>query len=128
MLYEGDFRTPPGRFALVAARFNAVVVDQLVGGALDALKRHGVPDDHVDVVKEYFADDPNGRDRFVQLLQKRINTTLQTRPEKVAVVIDAEADEPALLEPAHAETEGAEPVPAAASEARAADESRDVAP
>ncbi len=51
MLYEGDFRTPPGRFALVAARFNAVVVDQLVAGALDALKRHGVPDDRVDVVK-----------------------------------------------------------------------------
>jgi 6,7-dimethyl-8-ribityllumazine synthase len=51
MLYEGDFRPPPGRFALVAARFNAVVVDQLVAGALDALKRHGVPDDRVDVVK-----------------------------------------------------------------------------
>ncbi|QDU22116.1 6,7-dimethyl-8-ribityllumazine synthase [Urbifossiella limnaea] len=51
MLYEGDFRSPPGRFALVAARFNAVVVDQLTAGALDALKRHGVPDDRVDVVK-----------------------------------------------------------------------------
>jgi 6,7-dimethyl-8-ribityllumazine synthase len=51
MLYEGDFRTPPGRFALVAARFNAVVVDQLLAGALDALKRHGVPEDRIDVVK-----------------------------------------------------------------------------
>ena len=51
MLYEGDFRPPPGRFALVAARFNAVVVDQLLAGALDALKRYGVPDDRVDVVK-----------------------------------------------------------------------------
>ncbi len=51
MLYEGDFRTPAGRFALVAARFNAVVVDQLTAGALDALKRHGVADDKVDVVK-----------------------------------------------------------------------------
>ncbi len=51
MLYEGDFRTPPGRFALVVARFNAVVVDQLTAGALDALKRHGVGDDRVDVVR-----------------------------------------------------------------------------
>jgi 6,7-dimethyl-8-ribityllumazine synthase len=51
MLYEGDFRTPAGRFALVAARFNAVVVDPLTAGALDALKRHGVGEDRVDVVK-----------------------------------------------------------------------------
>ena len=49
--YEGDFAPPPGRFALVAARFNALVVDQLVAGALDALKRHGVADDAVDLVR-----------------------------------------------------------------------------
>ncbi|MDB5314036.1 MAG: 6,7-dimethyl-8-ribityllumazine synthase [Gemmataceae bacterium] len=51
MLYEGDFSPPPGRFALVAARFNAVVVDQLVAGAADALKRHGVGDDRIDLVR-----------------------------------------------------------------------------
>jgi 6,7-dimethyl-8-ribityllumazine synthase len=51
MLYEGDFSTPTGRFALVAARFNGVVVEQLVAGATDALRRHGVPDDHVDLVR-----------------------------------------------------------------------------
>ncbi len=51
MLYEGDFSPPAGRFALVAARFNAFVVDQLVGGAVDALKRHGVSDDRVDLVR-----------------------------------------------------------------------------
>jgi 6,7-dimethyl-8-ribityllumazine synthase len=48
---EGDFAPPPGRFAVVAARFNAVVVDDLVGGALDALRRHGVADDAIDVVR-----------------------------------------------------------------------------
>ena len=48
---EGDFAPPAGRFALVAARFNGVVVDQLVAGALDALRRYGVADDRVDVVK-----------------------------------------------------------------------------
>jgi 6,7-dimethyl-8-ribityllumazine synthase len=48
---EGDFATPPGRFALVASRFNSLVVDGLVGGALDGLRRHGVADDAIDVVK-----------------------------------------------------------------------------
>src|SRR5260370_41866507 len=49
--YEGTFAPPPGRFALVAARFNAAVVDHLVAGALDTLKRHGVADDAIDVVR-----------------------------------------------------------------------------
>jgi 6,7-dimethyl-8-ribityllumazine synthase len=50
-VYEGDFAPPPGRFAVVAARFNALVVDQLVGGAVDALTRHGVPDEAIDLVR-----------------------------------------------------------------------------
>ncbi len=50
-VYEGDFAPPAGRFALIAARFNGVVVDQLTAGALDALARHGVPGDRVDVVR-----------------------------------------------------------------------------
>ena len=49
-LYEGTFAPPPGRFALVAARFNQFVVEHLVGGALDGLKRHGVTDAAIDVV------------------------------------------------------------------------------
>jgi len=48
---EGDFASPAGRFALVAARFNSLVVDQLTAGALDALRRHGVADDRVDLVR-----------------------------------------------------------------------------
>src|SRR5437762_7525734 len=51
MVYEGDFKPPPGRFALVAARFNQVIVDQLIAGALDGLKRHGVADDAIDLVR-----------------------------------------------------------------------------
>src|SRR5438552_16565277 len=51
MLYEGDFSSPAGRFALVAARFNGFIVDQLTAGAIDALKRHGVSDDRIDIVK-----------------------------------------------------------------------------
>jgi 6,7-dimethyl-8-ribityllumazine synthase len=50
-LIEGDFAPPAGRFALVAARFNDFIVDQLVAGAVDALRRHGVADERVDLVR-----------------------------------------------------------------------------
>jgi 6,7-dimethyl-8-ribityllumazine synthase len=49
-VYEGTFAPPPGRFAVVAARFNRAVVEKLVEGALDGLKRHGVADGAIDVV------------------------------------------------------------------------------
>src|SRR5947209_17685434 len=49
-IYEGNFAPPPGRFALVAARFNHFVVERLVAGAQDGLRRHGVADDAVDLV------------------------------------------------------------------------------
>jgi len=48
---EGDFSTPAGRFAIVASRFNAVIVDALVTGALDAFRRHGIADDAVDLIR-----------------------------------------------------------------------------
>jgi 6,7-dimethyl-8-ribityllumazine synthase len=48
--YEGTFAPPVGRFALVAARFNHFVVEHLVSGALDGLKRHGVADEAIDLV------------------------------------------------------------------------------
>jgi 6,7-dimethyl-8-ribityllumazine synthase len=41
---------PPGRFVLVAARFNQFVVEPLVAGATDGLKRHGVKEDAIDLV------------------------------------------------------------------------------
>ena len=41
---EGTFETPEGaRFAIVVSRFNHFVTDRLVEGALDGLRRHGVP-------------------------------------------------------------------------------------
>jgi 6,7-dimethyl-8-ribityllumazine synthase len=48
-VYEGTSASPPGRFAIVAARFNRVVVEKLVEGALDGLKRHGVADGAIDL-------------------------------------------------------------------------------
>jgi 6,7-dimethyl-8-ribityllumazine synthase len=49
-VYQGSFSPPSGRFALVAARFNHFVVEHLVAGAQDGLKRHGVDEDAVDLV------------------------------------------------------------------------------
>src|SRR4029077_1915624 len=49
-IYEGTLAPPPGRFAMVAARFNQFVVDSLVQGARDGLRRHGVAEDAIDLV------------------------------------------------------------------------------
>jgi 6,7-dimethyl-8-ribityllumazine synthase len=50
-ILEGGYATPPGQFAIVAARFNSLVVEPLIHGALDALRRHGVADTAVTLVR-----------------------------------------------------------------------------
>lgn len=48
--FEGDFAPPTGRFAIVTARFNALVTQSLLDGCLDTFARHGVDRDRIDVV------------------------------------------------------------------------------
>ncbi len=48
---EGSFAKPEGRFALVVGRWNSFVVEHLLDGALDTLRRHGVSDDQLTVVR-----------------------------------------------------------------------------
>jgi 6,7-dimethyl-8-ribityllumazine synthase len=48
---EGDFATPEGRFAIVAGRFNGFIVESLVAAARDALVRHGVEDDAIELIR-----------------------------------------------------------------------------
>src|ERR1700677_445088 len=48
--YIGDYSPPAGRFAIVAARFNAFVTESLLAGCKDAFVRHGVAADAIDVV------------------------------------------------------------------------------
>ncbi len=48
---EGDFSTPAGSFAIVAARFNEIVVSGLIAGAVDGLTRHGVADSNIHLVR-----------------------------------------------------------------------------
>jgi 6,7-dimethyl-8-ribityllumazine synthase len=39
------------RFAIIAARFNEFVVEPLLRGALDALKRHAVTDKQIEIIR-----------------------------------------------------------------------------
>lgn len=49
---EGTFQAPASaRFVIVATRWNEFIVDRLVEGALDGLRRHGVDDAQITLVK-----------------------------------------------------------------------------
>ncbi|PCC98619.1 6,7-dimethyl-8-ribityllumazine synthase [Halopseudomonas pelagia] len=48
---EGDFMATQGRYALVVGRFNSFVVESLLSGAIDALKRHGVKDADITIIR-----------------------------------------------------------------------------
>ncbi|MDD9933324.1 MAG: 6,7-dimethyl-8-ribityllumazine synthase [Myxococcales bacterium] len=51
-VFEGTLTAPQGAaFAIVAARFNELVVDPLIEGAIDTLVRHGVPRGSILVTK-----------------------------------------------------------------------------
>ena len=49
-IIEGQFTNVAGKFAIVAARFNQLIVDRLVAGAVDAFTRHGLSDESLDLV------------------------------------------------------------------------------
>jgi 6,7-dimethyl-8-ribityllumazine synthase len=48
---EGALRVNNARFCLVVSRFNSFVVESLLGGAVDALKRHGAEDADLTIVR-----------------------------------------------------------------------------
>ena len=48
---EGDFSASDAKFAIIVARFNGFVVEGLLAGALDTLKRHGIADDNITIVR-----------------------------------------------------------------------------
>jgi 6,7-dimethyl-8-ribityllumazine synthase len=48
---EGELVARDFRFVIVAARFNEFIVDALVRGALDALRRHGATDKQIELVR-----------------------------------------------------------------------------
>ena len=48
---EGNFSQSMGRFALVVGRWNSFVVEHLVEGAIDALRRHGIADSQISIIR-----------------------------------------------------------------------------
>ena len=48
-IIEGHFTGADKRFGIIASRFNEFITNKLVGGALDAFARHGVPEDNITV-------------------------------------------------------------------------------
>jgi 6,7-dimethyl-8-ribityllumazine synthase len=48
---EGNMRVQNARFCLVVSRFNSFVVESLLAGAVDTLKRHGAEDADLTLVR-----------------------------------------------------------------------------
>jgi 6,7-dimethyl-8-ribityllumazine synthase len=49
--YEGDFKQCDGHYAIVVGRFNSFVVESLLEGALDTLRRQGVADSQISIYR-----------------------------------------------------------------------------
>ncbi len=48
---EGAMTHSSGKYALVVGRWNSFVVEHLLEGAIDTLRRHGVSDDNMTIVR-----------------------------------------------------------------------------
>lgn len=48
---EGNYSAADAKFAIVAARFNGLVVESLTKAALDTLQRHGVARDQITLIQ-----------------------------------------------------------------------------
>ena len=48
-IFEGNLIAKDLKIGIVAARFNEFIVSKLVGGALDALKRHDLDEENIDI-------------------------------------------------------------------------------
>ncbi len=49
--YEGQLTTSGEKFCIIISRFNDFIGSKLLSGAVDELKRHGVADENIDIVK-----------------------------------------------------------------------------
>ncbi len=48
---EGNYSNASANYAVAVAKFNSFIVDRLLDGALDMLKKHGVMDKDITIVK-----------------------------------------------------------------------------
>ncbi len=49
--YEGQLIAGKAKYAILVARFNSFIVESLLEGALDTLKRHGVKEDDIEIFR-----------------------------------------------------------------------------
>jgi 6,7-dimethyl-8-ribityllumazine synthase len=49
--YEGSMVINTARFGIVVGRFNSFIVESLLEGALDTLRRHGAVDKNIEIVR-----------------------------------------------------------------------------
>ncbi len=49
--FEGDFSAAGAKFAIIVSRFNSFVVESLVSGAVDTLKRHGIKEEDLEIYR-----------------------------------------------------------------------------
>jgi len=49
--YEGDLVVKGAQFCLIVSRFNSFVVESLLSGAVDTLKRHGADENNIQIVR-----------------------------------------------------------------------------
>ena len=49
--FEGQLTTTDEKFCIIISRFNDFIGSKLLSGAVDELKRHGVNDNNIDIVK-----------------------------------------------------------------------------
>lgn len=49
--YEGQLIADKAKYAILVARFNSFIVESLLEGALDTLKRHGVKEDDIEIFR-----------------------------------------------------------------------------
>ncbi|MCP4270745.1 MAG: 6,7-dimethyl-8-ribityllumazine synthase [Gammaproteobacteria bacterium] len=50
-ILEGDLRANSARFAVLVTRFNSFITESLLDGAIDSLKRHGINESQIDIVR-----------------------------------------------------------------------------
>ncbi len=50
-IYEGQLTTTNEKFCIILSRFNDFIGSKLLDGAVDELKRHGVSDENIDIVR-----------------------------------------------------------------------------
>lgn len=50
-IFEGNYNGEGLKFGIIVSRFNSMITEKLLDGALDCLKRHGVNDEDIEIVK-----------------------------------------------------------------------------